>query len=321
MKNYQSPRASNWKGRASGASLYLHEKVALADLQGLQGGGKSPTFALLGYACDEGVKRNQGRPGAAGGPKAIRGMLGRLPNHLGSDVQVCDLGDIVCMDGQMEAAQASLGEAVCQLLKKGVCPLVLGGGHDMAFGHYTGIREYLGSGKRIGIVNFDAHFDLRSNTKGNHSGTPFYQIGTESGGRGEAFDYLCLGVRKDANDATLYVTAESLGVHYIERDDFTIQELTSVQMGLLAFMDQVDVVYVTIDLDGFSSAFAPGVSAPSPMGFFPDIVWEALKIIVDSGKLCSLDIAELNPEFDQDHQTARLAASLLHAVMHRWSLL
>ena len=82
-------------------------------------------------------------------------------------------------------------------------------------------------------------------------------------------------------------------------------------------MAQVDVVYTTIDLDGFSSAYAPGVSASSPMGFSPDIVTKCIENIIDSGKLISLDVAEMNPKYDIDNQTAKLAASLIHTVIHR----
>ena len=77
-----------------------------------------------------------------------------------------------------------------------------------------------------------------------------------------------------------------------------------------------DHIYVTIDLDGFSSAYAPGVSAASPMGFSPYMVLECLKTIIGSGKLISLDIAEMNPKYDIDGQTAKLAASLMHHVAH-----
>lgn len=320
MKNYSKADAASWKGRSSGKSLYLHEKVSLIDLLSpeLEVAGK--TVALLGYACDAGVARNQGRIGTSEGPRAIREFIGRLPHHLDAAVQIWDAGNISCPGDNMEEAQEALTEAVGKLLGKGIFPVVLGGGHELAYGHFRGLQQQKGPG-RTGIINFDAHFDLRSNSSGNNSGTPFYQLATETKALGQELNYLCLGIRKDANDRELFKTAEELGVHYIEREDFSIQELTTVQMGLLAFMDKVDAVYVSIDLDGFSSAYAPGVSAPSPMGFAPDIVWESLKIIVDSGKLLGLDVAELNPSLDIDNHTARLAAALLHAVIHRWALL
>lgn len=321
MKQYSKPSADFWTGRNSGNALYLHEKVEYIDLTAIPVAPPGKTIALLGYSCDEGVRRNQGRTGASGGPDAIRRMLGKLPNHLKPGQQLWDTGTIGCPEGDLEKTQQGLEQMVALLLDMGALPIVLGGGHDLAFGHYNGILRGKGVSGNIGIINFDAHFDLRANTEGNNSGTPFYQLAMEAAEQKKSFDYLCLGIRQDGNDSQLFDTAENLGVHYIERDDFNIQELTTVQMVLLAFIEKVDGLYITIDLDGFSSAYAPGVSSPSPLGFAPDIVWEALKIIIDSGKLVSLDVAELNPDYDIDHHTARLAAGLLHAIIHRWALL
>lgn len=321
MKYYTKPSPDPWTGRNSGKALYLHEKVEYMDITTAPEAATGKTTAVLGYACDEGVRRNQGRVGSSGGPDAIRRMLGKLPNHLDAGHQLWDAGTIGCPGGKLEEAQQVLAEKVSLLLNAGSLPIVLGGGHDMAYGHYNGILRRKGASGNTGIINFDAHFDLRANTDGNNSGTPFYQLAQEAREQKRAFDYLCLGIRLDGNDRQLYETAAKIGVHFIEREDFNIQELTTVQMVLLAFIEKVDGLYVTIDMDGFSSAYAPGVSSPSPLGFAPDIVWEALKIIVDSGKLLSLDVAELNPEYDTDHHTARLAAGLLHATIHRRALL
>ncbi len=321
MNNYRKPQPGNWFGRTSGEGLYLHENMRPSDLEQPLTKSTGKDFAFLGYSCDAGVERNQGRIGAARGPEFIRTQLGRMPNHLKESKVLRDAGDILCREGQMEIAQQDLEQGVSLLLKNNCVPLVLGGGHDMAYGHYRGILDHHGQKVRTGIINFDAHFDLRNDENGANSGTPFYQLATEAALQNRPFDYLCLGIRKDANDARLYSHAESLGVHYIEREDFAMHELTSIQMVLLSFIERVDLVYTTIDLDGFSSAYAPGVSAPSPMGFAPDIVWESLKIIIDSKKLVSLDVAEFNPQYDIDQRTARLAASLLHGIIHRMALL
>ena len=302
--------------------MYLHEKVKLQDLSN-DTAIEDTDFKLgiLGYACDEGVRRNHGRPGAARGPRAIRSVFSGMPNHLPANCHLYDFGDILCEDKNMEAAQEALADCVSNLLKQKTFCAVLGGGHDMSYGHYQGLRKYLGSESRLGIINFDAHFDLRSNDNGNNSGTPFYQIGIESKEAGLSFSYLCLGIRRDANDKALYDTTSVLGVNYLDMERFRIGELDLVNRELEYFIKDVDALYVSIDMDGFSSAYAPGVSAPSPMGFSPDIVLECLKTIIHSKKLIALDIAEMNPEFDRDGQTAKLAASLLHFVFHRLALL
>ncbi|MGI9552375.1 MAG: formimidoylglutamase, partial [Aurantibacter sp.] len=176
MSTYKKTNPELWTGRTSDLKLSLHEKVELVDLDLKTPDPSQKTIAILGYACDEGVRRNQGRIGAVEGPSAIRKQLGRMPNHLDLETKLLDVGSILCHDGDMEAAQSRLSEKVFQLLENKTFPILLGGGHDIAYGHYNGIKQYLGKNKSVGIINFDAHFDLRKNEKGNNSGTPFYQI-------------------------------------------------------------------------------------------------------------------------------------------------
>lgn len=315
MMDYTKTSPELWTGRTSDQKLYLHEKVSCMAFDELRHIKNTKAIALLGYACDEGVKRNQGRVGAAKGPDAIRKALGKFPNHLHTETQLIDCGTLIHNEGSLENTPDILSEKIKELLDKNTFPIVVGGGHDIAYGHYNGIKKHIGN-KKLGIINFDAHFDLRSNAKGNNSGTPFYQIAQDCIATTSNFNYLCLGIRKDANDKVLFETAIDLEVKYIESNHFNMHYLEHVQLMLMQFIEDVDAVYVTIDLDGFSSAYAPGVSAPSPMGFSPDIVLESLQIIIDSQKLISLDIAEMNPSYDVDGQTAKLAASLVHFVMH-----
>ncbi|MET7029624.1 formimidoylglutamase [Sediminicola luteus] len=321
MEAYSKPKPEYWTGRESDQNLYLHQKVKFIDMQSLaQEQIKKSDIVFLGYACDEGVKRNKGREGARMGPDAIRMQLGKQPEHLSETLSVFDAGTIDCNDGDLKKSQRQLTQTVKTLLGMNAFPILLGGGHDIAYAHYNGVKEHLesqGGNKTIGIINFDAHFDLRSDEDGANSGTPFYQIAEECEVEGTAFRYMCLGIRKDANSKVLFETAENRDVTFVENEHFSMHYLSHDLKIIQHFIKEVDVIYTTIDLDGFSSAYAPGVSAPSPMGFAPDIVLEVLKIIIDSNKLISLDVAELNPSFDIDHQTAKLAAGLIHFIVHR----
>ncbi|MBT8308175.1 MAG: formimidoylglutamase [Maribacter sp.] len=312
MAIYKKPNPKIWAGRKSNQELYLHEKVSYSSPDQIT----TSSIAILGYACDEGVKRNQGRIGGKNGPDAIKTQLAKMPNHLDTELNLVDCGNIACEDGDMEATQNLLAEKVTQLLKQDSFPILLGGGHDIAYGHYNGIKRSLVTEETIGIINFDAHFDLRTNDKGNTSGTPFYQIAEDCQANGSSFNYLCLGIRRDANDRKLFATAQELGVGYLENKEFTMDHAELIVRKLQDFIQKVDYIYLTIDLDGFSSAYAPGVSAPSPMGFTPKIVLESMVLILKSKKLISLDIAEMNPNYDVDNQTAKLAASLIHYVVH-----
>lgn len=313
MDYYHPPSKNNWHGRTSGEAHYLHEKISCTPIGKLK--KSKNTIALLGYACDEGVARNHGRIGAKQGPKAMRAALGKMPNHLPLGTHLLDVGDIVCKQKDLENTQRALSKNIALLLENNIRPIVMGGGHDMSYGHFNGIKNHLISRNKrpnIGIINFDAHFDLREPKNTANSGTPFFQIANEN----DPFHYLCLGIRKDANDRQLFQTAKDLAVTFVESNALRIQFSKEIRIWVDAFMSKVDHLYVTIDLDGFSSAYAPGVSAPSPLGFSPDIVLETLDTILASGKVIGLDIAELNPLYDLDKATARLAASLIHKVIH-----
>jgi formiminoglutamase len=173
--------------------------------------------------------------------------------------------------------------------------------------------KHLGSAT-IGIINLDVHFDIRSTKNRTNSGTPFYQIAEEAKRKGQPFHYLCMGIQKQSNTQSCFARADELGVQYIPIEEFRISNIENIIGRLKAFINLVDKVYLTIDLDGFSSVYAPGVSAPSPLGFSPELAGEVIRAIKKSGKLISLDIAELNPRYDLDNRTARLAAILVHQV-------
>ena len=86
IKYYRSPDPALWNGRLSDPSSlnqYWHEVIKLYHdgLEHLKSERLNSDFGILGYACDEGVKRNNGRQGAVNGPKAIREQLGKLSAH------------------------------------------------------------------------------------------------------------------------------------------------------------------------------------------------------------------------------------------------
>lgn len=79
---------------------------------------------------------------------------------------------------------------------------------------------------------------------------------------------------------------------------------------------EVDLVYLTIDIDGLPHAMAPGVSAPAARGVPMEVVEPLLDAVAASGKLALMDVAELSPPLDRDNVTARVAARLIHRVSH-----
>ncbi len=231
-------------------------------------------------------------------PVAIRKVLANLAWH--HQEPVYDGGDISCNDGNLELAQHRLGEDVCHALRQRHKVMVFGGGHEVAWGSFQGIGNYLlqkqhavdGSDNgeprkapRIGIINFDAHFDLRNPPAGTQSqkgssGTPFHQIARFCEMNNWPFRYACLGLSRTSNTQALYEKADALGVLYRDDEDMTQANLPDIQESLGQFIDQCDYLYLTIDLDVFPAATAPGVSAPAARGVSFDIIEPLLKTIL-----------------------------------------
>lgn len=313
--HYQPPQKDGWSGRTDGedpSQWRWHQVVEPVDISGAHGFSFGSNICLLGFACDEGVRRNKGRVGAAGAPEVLRDVCAGLPVHFPQEKRLFDTGNIICAGTDLEAAQQVLAEAVYSILGREGVPLLFGGGHEIAYGHFNGIRKMY-PGKKAGIVNFDAHFDLRRPVDNKaSSGTGFYQIARDAGKERRALHFFVVGIQESGNTRSLFERAQALQIAYIPARDFHAFRLHEIKAQLQAFIEQVEIIYITIDMDVFASAYAPGVSAITAAGLTYDFLfYEVLRLLAGSRKVVSFDIAELNPLFDIDHRTAKLAAQLI----------
>lgn len=261
-------------------------------------------IAIIGYAVDEGVKRNNGRPGAALGPDIIRKKLGLLPVHHNEGWEILDCGNIYCKDENQEESQELLATTTFHLLQKQWLPVILGGGHDLSYGSHKGLSRFAKE-RSCGIVNFDAHFDLRTPDPLPNSGTPFYQLMKEN-----LKHYCVIGIQKNANTSLLFNTANAFGVRYFTNDKI-YDNRHQIYEEIDHFIENIAFLHLSIDLDFYSSSIAPGVSAPSPFGPDFQTSWPLIHKVFQSTKLKVLDIAEYNPSYDKDNMTAQLAAGLV----------
>lgn len=317
---YQPPDSAQWQGRPdlSPGSCFFQLINMLNLMEAWPTLPEQKKFALLGFCCDEGIRRNFGRPGAIEGPDAIRQMLAKLPMHR-QDIQLFDAGNITCTDGNLEASQAALSTAVAMLLAKQITPIVLGGGHEVAFGHYQGIAQTFPE-KNLGIINFDAHFDMRpmlDHNKGS-SGTPFLQIAEMHHKNKRRFDYNCVGIQHTGNTPSLLNTAKQFETKILWADELHLRHNGMTTDFTDRIIDQNEMIYLSLCLDVFASAFAPGVSATQPLGLYPWHVIPLIRELAASGKVVSFDIAELSPKLDIGNTTARLAAMLIYEFIHHY---
>lgn len=310
-KYYNPPIRSEWKGRISNIASpneYWHECIHLHldGLSNLKSEFFNSDIGLLGYASDEGVKRNKGRRGAVNGPKEIRKQLGKLSAHF-SGKKITDYGTVISHQGNMEVAQRVYSGIINEIIKSGQLSIGIGGGHDLAYGHFCGIHKAIKNSK-IGIINFDAHFDLRPPIENSNSGTPFYQILNEFK---NDVRYLAVGIQKFSNPNSLYKIASDIKANYISNEDCTLINLNHIYKVIDEYFKDYKHLYVSIDLDGFASSHAPGVSAPGPFGFSTHFFRCVFEYILKTKKVVAIDIVELNPDYDVDSITAKLAAQIV----------
>ncbi|MHA1930083.1 MAG: arginase family protein, partial [Candidatus Thorarchaeota archaeon] len=192
FSDYRPLKTNSWIGRVDHPDDYdsfrwhqIIESIDLSQDEIEELPEEVKGYCFLGFCCDTGVERNQGRIGASKGPSSIRKEMANLSCSFSKNTRLFDAGDIYCTDKDLSRAQADLSAAVKILRSKGYFPIVLGGGHELAFGHYMGINDSIRNNISInqlpikpslGIVNFDAHLDLRPYENGPNSGSMFAQI-------------------------------------------------------------------------------------------------------------------------------------------------
>ncbi|MBK8461714.1 MAG: formimidoylglutamase [Nigerium sp.] len=292
--------AAPWSGRDDGPGAE-HARWHHA----VNGARADARVALIGFASDEGVRRNQGRVGAAEGPAALRAALG---GFAAPGVGVRDRGDVVVADGDLEVGQARLGRAVATVLERGALPVVIGGGHEVAFGSALG---WIGRDETWGVLNLDAHLDLRRAGQAT-SGTPFAQIADALTARDKGFRYSVIGLGRPSNTAALVAEAARWEVAMLEDARTDERSALAAAEGLLAGVDRV---HLTLDLDVLPASVAPGVSAPAAFGIPLGVVLAVLRAVAASGRLGLFEVAELNPRLDVDQRTARTAARCVDEVV------
>ncbi|WP_171032884.1 formimidoylglutamase [Fodinibius saliphilus] len=264
-----------------------------------------PEYVIVGFPSDKGVRRNGGRPGASEAPDAIRKQLYRMTpsaeyyKTFVSFLENCkDVGNVE-VTGDLEKDHERLGNVVAGFLEQGVLPIILGGGHETAFGHFLG---YAKSEKRTSIFNLDAHSDVRPLKEGKaHSGSPFRQALEHESNCGET--YLVAGLQPHSVAQSHLTFINDHDGHYKFRDETNITAISG-----LFHRHESEQLMVTFDLDAVDQSQAPGVSAPCTNGLPADLWLTSAYLAGRNEKVTSFDISELNPNFDRDAQTAKLAA-------------
>jgi len=286
-----------WQGRVDPEpnSERLHQVIQPFTANVQQG------TVLVGFCCDEGVRRNHGRIGAKDAPDAIRKALANLAWH--SKKPIYDGGNVNCDDENLEYSQNKLAHKLAVILQSGKLPIVLGGGHEVAFASWCGLIKHLAITNNsanydlsvinsaqsfseffkpqltpnIGIINFDAHFDLRSPQFVHSSGTPFAQIAEQSSKLNLPFNYAALGISEISNTQNLFEYAQKLNTWIVKDTDFNYLQNPKIAEKLTNWIADKTHIYLSFDIDVLPSFEAPGCSAPASLGVRLEYIYQCLQ--------------------------------------------
>ena len=274
---------------------------------------------LVGLPLDFGTVLEGGRAGAVHAPDAIRRELRRyhktynLEHNIRLDaLRIAEAGNLDLRHADHARNHVHIRERLAQLLCQYPRVVVLGGSHDGTYSTVRGLFDATGS-QPVGGINFDAHADVKDKPGIISSGTPFGKLLREGFLAGSRFSEI--GLHSNLN------TRED--IDFLHQQQATIVPLAHVQKdGLEQYASRAlrratkdGPAFVSFDIDGCAEAYAPAVSAPSADGFTPRQAVEAAFLAGQTEAVRLFEVVELNPLYDRDNQTARLAATIITAYL------
>jgi formiminoglutamase len=170
----------------------------------------------------------------------------------------------------------------------------IGGDHSITAMMVKGLHQARPQ-ERIGIIQFDTHFDLRDmSDNGPSNGTPMRNLIESGVVKGE--DMYNIGLHGFFNSKDLKLYADEHGVNYITLGKARKKGIEATVLGCLEELAaKVDTIYLTVDMDVLDIAYAPGVPASTPGGM---TTAELLQGVLAAGrhpKVNAMDIVCLDP--------------------------
>ncbi len=283
-------------------SLYITQ--TMRRFAGIEGSEKS-RYRILGVPFDSTTSY---RPGARFAPDSVRQAAAALESNSFflrdlylEDAAPYDEGDVAVSIGDVAETLTRIEAAVAEVASHGI-PILIGGEHTITLGAYKAL-----SSKKPCMVVFDAHLDFRDDYLGLKVGHATFMRRLIESRQPPKIVYL--GVRafsKEEAEAVRklpYITIRG-------PQDFISLGPVNVASSVVSELRACDSVYISVDMDVFDTAYAPGVGNPEPLGLTPLDVLSVINKIVDE-RLVGADVVEVSPTYDPSGVTSSLAAKVI----------
>jgi formiminoglutamase len=270
-------------------------------------------YVLLGIPEDIGVRANYGRPGAASAwESAIKSIANIQHNRFSKGSQIIVLGQINVAEEMrdvenldfndiddrsklsqlVEKIDKEVSHIIFTIIKAGKIPIIIGGGHNNAYGNIKG--SALANGKPINAINFDAHSDFRI-LEGRHSGNGFSYAYEE----GFLKKYFIFGLHENYTSKSVLDIIKKLEdrVRYNTYDSVNIRKEKDFNIEMIHALDFIknDAFGIEIDLDAIPNIAS---SAMTISGFSVEELRQFVSFFAQHKNAAYLHICEGAPDLD-----------------------
>jgi formiminoglutamase len=286
-------------------------------------------FVLFGIPEDIGVRANFGRTGTATAwENCLKSLVNVQHNRFCKGSMILALGKIDTSKEMEEAQKLNIQDAedrrklsalvekidkevshlVCTIIQAGKIPIIIGGGHNNAYGNIKGTA--LAKGKTVNVVNLDAHSDFRI-LEGRHSGNGFSYAFDE----GFLKKYFIFGLHESYTSKSVLQRLKKLEnqIRFNTYDEIAVRKEKNFEQELTQAFNFVksDTFGIEVDLDAM-----PGVasSAMTLSGFSIEHCRQFVSYFGKSKNVAYLHICEGAPdmgEADNPHLIGKLISYLI----------
>ncbi len=234
------------------------------------------------------------RVGSREAPNRIRTMSYNLETYSElcrkdlKDLKMLDYGNVIVSPGDTGESMRRIKETVADI--SGKFPVIVGGEHTITL---PVVQSMLRKYPDLHVLQFDAHLDL----KNEYAGSKFSHV-----------TVMRRLVEILGKKRIIQVGARSFSA---EEREFSRKNNILKSLERLPGFGFKGPVYITVDMDVFDPAFAPGVSTPEPNGLDPGEFLETINSMKNQMDVIGFDVVETCPPYDTSDVTSLLSAKVI----------
>lgn len=221
----------------------------------------------------------------------------------------------------------TLAQKITQELDSGMYEklIMVGGDHGTACSSLLAVLRFF-KDKKVGLIDFDSHGDIHllgTSPSGNFHGMwlrPFLDSFDEQHIRNIIDVQLptdrCLYIGNMVTEAEEERFIQEKNIQNITSENILSNRRNMVEK-IKSFCESVDVVHLTFDIDVFKKDIVSATGTPNPNGFDEEMVDACMNALLDSHKLFSMDLVEVNPKKENPEKTIEMAQKVIQSVLEK----